>query len=254
MYARGIEPGDIIADRYLVERLVARGGMGYVVAATHIGFGDRVAIKVLFPEAASQPELVQRFLLEGRVARKITSPHVVQITDMGTLHSGTPYMIMEYLEGTDLAKILQHGPLAVDQATQYVLQVSEALAEAHSLGIVHRDLKPANLFLTTGADGEPLIKVLDFGIAKSASGAGSHSLTDTHSVMGSGPYMPPEQVLSETVDARADIYSLGVVTFRALTGHLPFESPKDLDMLAQQVLVKAPPLTWFVESLDPLLE
>ncbi len=226
MYARGIEPGDIIADRYLVERLVARGGMGYVVAATHIGFGDRVAIKVLFPEAASQPELVQRFLLEGRVARKITSPHVVQVTDMGTLHSGTPFMIMEYLEGTDLAKILQRSPLAVDQATQYVLQVCEALAEAHSLGIVHRDLKPANLFLTTGADGEPLIKVLDFGIAKSASGAGTHSLTDTHSVMGSGPYMPPEQLESaRDVDSRSDIWSLGVVLFELVSGRQPFHAP-----------------------------
>jgi hypothetical protein len=227
MYARGIEPGDIIAERYLVERLIARGGMGYVVAATHIGFGDRVAIKILFPEAAAQQEFVQRFLREGRVARKITSPHVVQVTDVGTLHSGTPYMIMEYLDGTDLSRVLQRrGPLPVEQATDFVLQVCEALAEAHVLGIVHRDLKPANLFLTTGADGSPIVKVLDFGIAKSTGGIDVVSLTNTHSVMGSGPYMPPEQLESaRTVDPRSDIWSLGVVLFELVSGRQPFEGP-----------------------------
>ncbi|HNS98563.1 MAG TPA: protein kinase [Polyangiaceae bacterium] len=238
MYARGIEPGDIIADRYLVERFIARGGMAYVVAATHIGFGDRVAVKVLFPEAASQPELVQRFLLEGRVARKITSPHVVAVTDMGTLHSGTPFMIMEYLDGTDLAKILQCGPLPVELATQYILQVCEALAEAHTLGIVHRDLKPANIFLTKGADGEPLIKVLDFGIAKTVGGLSS--MTDTHSVMGSGPYMPPEQLESaRAVDPRSDIWSLGVVLFELVSGKQPFYAPS-LPKVFSRILNGAP--------------
>lgn len=227
MYARGVEPGDLIADRYVVERLIARGGMGYVVAAKHIGFGDRVAIKIMFPESAGQNELVERFLREGRVARRISSPHVVQITDVGKLHSGTPFMIMEYLDGIDLAALLRaEGPLPVQVAVDYLLQACEALAEAHAMGIVHRDLKPSNLFLTKRANGQPHIKVLDFGIAKASTGVPVHTLTHSHTVMGSGPYMSPEQLAAaRTVDPRSDIWALGVLLFELTTGKQPFDEP-----------------------------
>ncbi len=226
MYARGVQAGDIIGDRYVVERHIGRGGMGYVVAANHIGFGDAVAIKILLPEDASQSDTVERFLREGRVARQLQNPHVVRITDVGTLHSGAPYMVMEYLEGRDLAALLRDdGPLPVEQAVDLVLQACEALAEAHSKGIVHRDLKPSNLFLTRGVDGQPMVKILDFGIAKSTTGVAAETLTSSKSMIGSGPYMSPEQLESaRNVDLRSDVWALGVLVYELISGKQPFEA------------------------------
>src|SRR5471030_2201378 len=147
--------------------------MGIVVAAHHLELDDRVAIKFLLPETLGNPEAVARFAREARAAVKIKSEHVARVSDVGKLESGAPYMVMEYLEGSDLSDWLsQRGPLPIEQAVEFTLQASEAIAEAHALGIVHRDLKPANLFVVRRADGVLSVKVLDFGISKNV-GAGS---------------------------------------------------------------------------------
>src|SRR5262249_18577143 len=160
-------------------------GMGVVLAATHLHLDERVAIKFLLPEMARSPEIVARFLREGKSCIKIRSEHAVKVHDVGTLENGAPYLVMEYLEGTDLAGLLQRqGPMRVGDAVDLILQACEAIAEAHTLGIVHRDLKPANLFLTHRPDGSPSIKVLDFGISKASTGGAETSVTSTHAVLG----------------------------------------------------------------------
>ncbi|WP_438001089.1 serine/threonine-protein kinase [Sorangium sp. So ce185] len=219
----GIAPGDVLLGKYRVESVLGRGAMGLVVAARHLALDDRVAIKVLLPRYVQDPEILQRFLREGRAAVRIRSPHVVRVADVGTLENGAPYMVMDHLEGKDLAAVLaESGPLSVPLVVDLVLQACEALAEAHAQGIVHRDVKPSNLFLTRNADGSPCVKVLDFGISK-MSHAEDHALTRVGGVLGSPLYMSPEQLRSASdVDGRADIYSLGVVLFQLLTGRTPF--------------------------------
>ncbi|WP_233561521.1 serine/threonine-protein kinase, partial [Sorangium cellulosum] len=218
-----IAPGDILLGKYRVENVLGRGAMGLVVAARHLALDDRVAIKVLLPKYVQDADILQRFLREARAAVRIRSQHVVRVADVGTLENGAPYMVMDHLEGKDLAAVLaESGPLAVPLAIELVLQVCEALAEAHAQGIVHRDVKPSNLFLTRNADGSPCVKVLDFGISKMTH-AEDHALTRAGGVLGSPLYMSPEQLRSASdVDGRADIYSLGVVLFQLLTGRTPF--------------------------------
>ncbi|MGK3983901.1 serine/threonine-protein kinase [Sorangium sp. So ce136] len=218
-----IAPGDVLLGKYRVESVLGRGAMGLVVAARHLALDDRVAIKVLLPRYVRDPEILQRFLREGRAAVRIRSRHVVRVADVGTLENGAPYLVMDHLEGKDLAAVLaESGVLPVPVAIELVLQVCEALAEAHAQGIIHRDVKPSNLFLTRNADGSPCIKVLDFGISKMTH-AEDHALTRVGGMLGSPLYMSPEQLRSASdVDGRADVYSLGVVLFQLLTGRTPF--------------------------------
>ena len=223
-----VEEGQILAGKFRIERVLGRGGMGVVVAATHLQLDERVALKFLLPDALSNPEAVERFAREARAAVKIKSEHVARVSDVGTLESGSPYMVMEYLQGQDLASwIRSSGAMAIPAAVEFLLQACEAIAEAHALGIVHRDLKPANLFVTRRADGSVCIKVLDFGISKVTSpGAGPDlGMTKTTSVMGSPLYMSPEQMSStRNVDMRTDIWALGVILYEALTGRVPFDA------------------------------
>jgi len=199
-----------LLGKYRVDRILGAGGIGIIVAAHHLQLDERVAIKFLLPDALKSADVVARFAQEARAAVKIKSEHVVRVIDVGTLPSGSPYMVMEYLEGIDLGGYLQlHGALPTAVAAEFVLQACEAIAEAHALGIVHRDLKPPNLFVTRAADGSPLIKVLDFGIAKA--GVGDLQITRTQAVMGSPGYMSPEQMRSsKSADARRDIWAIGV--------------------------------------------
>jgi serine/threonine-protein kinase len=221
------EPGEIIAGKYRVEKVLGVGGMGVVVAAQHVRLDEKVALKFLLPDALSNPEAVARFEREARAASKIKSEHVARVSDVGTLDNGSPYIVMEYLQGNDLAdQVEKHGPMSMEQAVDFVLQASEALADAHALGIVHRDLKPANLFCIQRTDGQLCIKVLDFGISKLTTGdAEAVSMTRTTAILGSPLYMSPEQMMmSKGVDARTDIWSLGTILFELLTGRPPFDA------------------------------
>jgi len=232
-----VQPGTILAGKYRVERVIGQGGMGRVVEARHVALDDRVAMKFLLPEYAQHPEASARFLREARAAVKIKSEHVAKVSDVGVLETGAPYMVMEFLEGQDLSHLLERsGVLRWDDAVDYVIQASEAIAEAHSYGIVHRDIKPANMFLAKGLDGTPLVKVLDFGISKYNDGSGTDNLTKTMAAMGSALYMSPEQMQqSKTVDHRTDIYALGVSLYELLAGKQPYYA-ETLPQLCAEVL------------------
>jgi tRNA A-37 threonylcarbamoyl transferase component Bud32 len=222
-----VQPGDVLANKYRVDRVLGVGGMGVVVQATHVQLDERVALKFMLPEALANAEVAGRFLREARLAVKLKSEHVAKVMDVGTLESGSPYIVMEFLEGTDLNQLLEkHGPLPFADVAEYVIQACDAIAEAHALGIVHRDLKPANLFLARRPDGAPLIKVLDFGISKANQlGEAGGTVTKTATMMGSPFFMSPEQMRSaKDVDLRSDVWSMGVVLYQLLTARLPFES------------------------------
>ncbi|HWO21734.1 MAG TPA: serine/threonine-protein kinase [Kofleriaceae bacterium] len=213
--------GDVLAGKYRVDKILGLGGMGMVVAATHLELEQTVALKFMLPAALESPEASARFMREARAAGKLTSEHICRVTDVGRFDSGAPYIVMEYLEGYDLGTMLKRrGPLRVSSAVDYILQACEGMAEAHAQGIVHRDLKPDNLYLASRADGGHIIKVLDFGISK-ASVTGI--ATQTGDVLGSPAYMAPEQMrATKDVDARADVWSIGIVLYQLLTGRLPF--------------------------------
>src|SRR4051794_9821118 len=226
--------------------------MGVVVRAWHVELEQPVAVKFLYPEFARNSDGAERFRREARSAAKIKNQHVARVLDVGTLVSGgavsgvsarnpegnnIPYIVMEYLEGLDLAHELRaQGPLPVPLAVRYVMQACEAVAEAHERGIVHRDLKPANLFLSEGSHGQRMIKVLDFGISKINGGAQQFSLTDTATLMGSPAYMSPEQLeSSRNVDGRADIWSLGVILHELILGQVPFNG-ESVPQLVRSIL------------------
>jgi serine/threonine-protein kinase len=228
-------PGDIIAGKYEVLKLIGSGGMGYVVSATHVELGEAVALKFLRPEALQIPELVERFAREARAAAKIRSEHIARVFDVGTLPDGVPFIVMEHLSGHDLSDVLSRGgPLPVKVAVEYMMQACEALAAAHAAGVIHRDIKPENLFLTRHAQGLDFIKILDFGISKVAlTPGGKRAFARTTMPIGSPVYMSPEQIRSsENVDARTDIWSLGCVLFELLTGVVAFDEPTLMQLSA----------------------
>ena len=197
--------------------------MGIVAIATHLQLDQRVALKVLHERLASDRIVVERLVREARAVAKLKNEHVCRVSDVGQLASGAPYVVMELLDGRDLAHAIAERPLEQPVAVDHVVQACVALAEAHAHGIVHRDLKPANLFVTRRLDGSLLVKVLDFGIAKAPDDGAQTVLTQTDTVMGTPGYMAPEQLRStRDVDARADIWALGVVLYQAISGRLPF--------------------------------
>jgi serine/threonine-protein kinase len=249
-------PGDLIAGKYEVVKLIGSGGMGYVVEAMHVELGEVVALKFLRPEALQIEELVERFAREARAAAKIRSEHVARVYDVGVLPDGVPFIVMEHLAGQDLADVLQaRGPLPIKVAIEYVMQACEALAAAHASGVVHRDIKPENLFLTNHAQGLDFIKILDFGISKVALAPGKRGFVRTMMPLGSPVYMSPEQIRSsEHVDARTDIWSLGCVLFELLTGTVAFNEPS-LMQLSAAILEHDPvPLRELVPDAPPELE
>jgi serine/threonine-protein kinase len=237
--------GDIVAGKYRIEKVVGEGGMGVVFAAHHLTLDQRVAVKVLLVDAAQGEEVVERFVREAQAAARVQSDHVVRIMDAGSLDNGLPFLVMERLEGCDLEDLLSlRGPLPLTDVCDYVLQVLAALGKAHAAGIVHRDLKPANLFLHTCDEGTSLVKVLDFGISKQASERVRWKELTGQACLGTPPYMSPEQLRSsKNVDARADLWSLGVVMYELLTGKLPFDGDGPGEIFAA-ILEKNPlPLT-----------
>ncbi|HQF23952.1 MAG TPA: serine/threonine-protein kinase, partial [Polyangiaceae bacterium] len=240
----------IIAGRYQVGSLIGQGSMARVYSAKDLATQKNVAVKILARRFAESESERRRFFHEARAAFSIDHPNVVKVMDVGRRIDGRPFIVIERLEGESLGECLRRRKhLPVETALPILRDAALGLAAVHDAGIVHRDVKPDNIFLVGLPDAPEAIRLVDFGLAKLHGGT-----TRTGKTVGTAAYMPPEQVLSEGVDARADIYALGVVAFRVLTGHLPFESPKDIDMLAQQVLVHAPPLHWLLEPVDPRLE
>ncbi|HKP58474.1 MAG TPA: protein kinase [Polyangiales bacterium] len=235
--------GYVLGEKYQVERVLGRGGMGVVVAARHLQLHEPVAIKFLLPEFQNT-EAVGRFLREAWAATKIKSEYVVRVTDVASLPGGAPYIVMEYLDGQDLASALrQDGPMPIEQTVELVLQMCEALAEAHALGIVHRDLKPSNIVRVMRSDGLLAIKVLDFGISKITHASRhklDHASTTSTVTMGSPIYMSPEQMRSaRDVDARTDIWALGTITYEMLAGKKPF-SANTLPELVIEIATEPP--------------
>jgi eukaryotic-like serine/threonine-protein kinase len=242
-----VREGDVLDGKYRVEHVLGRGGMGTVVSAVHLQLGQRVALKLLLPEVCSNPDAVDRFLREARAAVQIHSEHVARVSDVGTLPSGAPYMVMEFLRGLDLGEVVRRrGTLGVGEAVEYVLQACEAIAEAHELGIVHRDLKPANLFLTQRPDKSAFVKVLDFGISKAMEGsllAQSASATASAVIMGSPQYMSPEQTMSaKDVDVRTDVWSLGIILHEMLSGAPVFQGDSPTAVLIKISTVRPTPI------------
>jgi serine/threonine-protein kinase len=241
--------GALVGDAFRIERLVGEGGMARVYEARHLRLpSKRFAIKVLSAAYSHQPDVVARFQREAEAASGINHPNVVDVYDVNRTSDGTPYLVTEFLRGTDFATLLQErGQLEVGLTIHIVRQVVRALGAAHARGIVHRDVKPENVFLV-GDGRSPLVKVLDFGISKveGPEGGGS-TLTRTGMIMGTPGYMPPEQARGSRVDHRADIYGVGAMLYRALTGQLPFDSEDPAETLGA-VLTQEPPRP---RSLEP---
>lgn len=217
-------PGDVLGRKYRIEAQIAEGGMGVVLRALHLDLGCQVAIKLIRPEYAANEEVVARLLSEARIAASLRSKHVNRVLDVGRTDAGIPYLVLEYMEGSDLCNYLTRcGRLPVAEAVDHVLAACEALAEAHAVGIVHRDLKPENLFLSEDADGAFVLKVFDFGISKAPpTREPARTLTGPGAVVGSPCYMSPEQISGALVDGRSDIWALGALLYELCTGELLF--------------------------------
>jgi serine/threonine-protein kinase len=249
-----LKPGDIVMGKYRVEQLLGMGSMGIVVAATHEALQQRVAIKILLQSNADPRDQYERFKREARAAGRLKSPHVTKVLDVGTLETGTPYLVMEHLEGRDLGSLLTHsGPLPMADAVEYILQVCEAVGEAHAAGIIHRDIKPTNLFLTLNPNGSPCIKVIDFGISKTNDA--EVKLTKEAEILGSPLYMSPEQMdSSRTVDARSDVWALGVTLYELLSGMTPFHAAGIVQVCNRVFQGQPTPLSAFRPDLPAALE
>ena len=235
------ESGSVVAGKYRIERVLGQGGMGYVVAATHLDLGTPVALKFLHPHMLENRDVVDRFKREARASAQLRGENVCRVSDVGTTENGQPFMVMELLQGQDLNSMLrERGPLQPMVVAEIMLQTCLALAEAHMIGIVHRDVKPGNLMLTTRPDGTMCIKVLDFGVAK-APEAQDFSLTQTSSVIGSPGYMSPEQLKSSKgATVRSDIWSLGIVMYELVTAVKPWQG-ESITELALKVAMDPPP-------------
>lgn len=245
--------GDLLLQKYRLETCLGRGGMGRVWAARHLQLDRRVAIKIMHPELAERPELVARFVREGQAAARLRSPHIAQVLDVVTGNTGA-CLVMEYLEGSDLEKLLREGgALTLETAVNYLLQACEGVAEAHAAGIVHRDLKPANLFLTQDAYGRPCVKILDFGISKFADRDSDHcsvAITNASEALGTPLYMAPEQMrAAHFAGVGADIWALGAIFYELVTGRTAW-SGTNLGEICMQVATDPAPS---VRSLAPAL-
>jgi serine/threonine protein kinase len=282
--ARGtMEQGTVLAGKYRIGHVLGHGGMGMVTFAHHLQLKQPVAIKFLHPFVGHDADAVKRLLREAQAAARLRSEHVARVLDVGAIGNGTPFIVMEHLEGQDVSSLLRAGPVSPAAAVDIVVQACEALAEAHALGIVHRDLKPSNLFVTRRPDGSTLVKVLDFGISKTtveADGAPvveapvspgdaidtersgddmnatavvvplptpgvaiEPASTRTEVVMGTPGYMSPEHMRSSKhVDARTDVWSIGVVLYELLSGRRPFRAETRLVLRALVETAPLPPL------------
>jgi serine/threonine-protein kinase len=231
--------GQVIDKRYVVEALIARGGMGIVYRCRHLLIDRKFAVKIIRASMAQLPDAPRRFLIEAKAASTIGNEHIIDVVDYGTLPDGSAYLVMELLEGVPLsALIAKHERLPVARIAGIAAQVCEGLRAAHEAGIVHRDLKPENIFLSSRKSGD-FVKVLDFGIAKMMSA--SEPLTKRGLIVGTPHYMAPEQAAGAVVDARGDIYSLGIILYELATGKVPFDATHYMAVLAKHMSEAPPP-------------
>ncbi len=236
--------GSEVDGRYRVLELIGEGGMGKVYLAEHIEIGKRVALKVLHPSYSRMPDLVERFRREARAASKIGHPNIVDVTDSGTTADGSVYFVMEYLEGVELGSVIEReGPLDVARALKITGQICRALAAAHREGIIHRDLKPENIYLITRDGTADVVKVLDFGIAKTteAEAARERRLTSPGMAMGTPEYMSPEQAAGRPADARCDVYALGAILYEMVTGEPPYTGDNFMEILTKKATLDPRP-------------
>ncbi|MBO0799455.1 MAG: serine/threonine protein kinase, partial [Blastocatellia bacterium] len=251
----GLSAGTVLADRYRIERLISRGGMGAVFEATQLGLDRAVAIKVLLPTLSRDDKVQERFRREARSVASLHHPNIIQVYDYGISDFG-PYIVMEYLRGQGLRQLLRRGPLAIERALELTEQVCSAVSAAHSKGIIHRDLKPDNIIIEEQSNGEVTAKVLDFGVAKIREAQQEESemnLTGAN-IIGSPAYMSPEQSMGLELDARSDIYSLGIVLYEMLTGSTPFGKASSPAMLVHQINSHPPQMSEFRSEITPALE
>jgi serine/threonine protein kinase len=252
--AAALEPGALIADRYRVLKKIGEGGMGVLYACLDTMLSRDVAVKLMRRSLAADVQLSERLLREARLAAQLRR-HVAQVFDCGTLRTGEPYIVMELLSGRDLYAVLRDsGPLSPDELCGTMLQVCVGLSEAHEKGIIHRDLKPENLFCALDPDGSTVLKIVDFGVSKQLTNRHSAMTNPTESV-GSPHYMSPEQITTPSeVDARTDIWSLGVVMFELLTGALPFNGSGPAQVCASVLSHPVPDISAFRDDVPPALE
>jgi serine/threonine-protein kinase len=232
-------PGTVLDGKYRLVRQLGAGGMGIVYEADHIRLRQPFAIKILQPEFAKESEFLMRFEREARAAALLRSPHVVRVFDVDVSPEGLTYMVMELLEGRDLAGEMLETPPPVTQLIDWIVQACAGLQEAHDNGVVHRDLKPANIFLTKIESGERIAKVLDFGISKLEATSTSHLTDRKQGALGTPTYMAPEQIRNRRVDGRTDLWALGVILYRLLGGRWPFSGKGDQGYMAA-VLADSP--------------
>jgi len=253
--------GETLDGRYRITKLLGEGGMGHVYEAIHVALGRKVAIKTLHPRLAYAATSRERFIREAKSASSIQHPNVVQITDFGDTPDGLVYFVMERLEGRDLGSLLrEQGKLPWARAREILVQIVRALAAAHAQSVIHRDIKPGNCFLTTtgASQGQELVKLLDFGIAKvgceAEGGEGGPRLTGTGEVFGTASYMAPEQARGEPLDARSDIYSLGVMAYEMLTGQVPFTGANAIHVITKHLSERPRPPRMLEPAILPAVE
>ncbi|HSU41623.1 MAG TPA: protein kinase [Polyangiaceae bacterium] len=248
-----LEIGQVLHEKYRIDRLVGKGGMGQVFEGFHLLIGRRVAIKILLPEVAASEAGNARFAAEARAAASINNPHILDVLDAGALPDGSRFMVSEFLDGEPLEARVSRGRLTAEETAVITLQLLDGLAAAHRAGITHRDLKPDNIFLSRKTDRHDLVKIIDFGISKFAPSADEAArMTTTGVVLGTPQYFSPEQARGErTVDPRSDLYSVGAIMYRCVAGHVPFAADTIHALLFRIALQNAPPLAAIVRGLDP---